>query len=202
MGLALAASLYGDFGLSAGSLMIAVIIPLYNVLSVIVLATYQPGGRTDWASIALKIVKNPLILGVVAGLLFAVSGLHLPEWLHTSGQYFANLTLPLALISIGGTMSVTAIRNASRTAMGASLIKMVWLPLAGVLLALPFDFDGRQLALIMLYLGSPSAATSFVMARAMGGNAELAANIIAITTLGTGLTITLGIFAMQLSGLI
>ncbi|WP_342768378.1 AEC family transporter [Kushneria sinocarnis] len=147
-------------------------------------------------------MKNPLILGVVAGLLFAVSGLHLPAWLHTSGEYFANLTLPLALISIGGTMSVTAIRNASRTAIGASLIKMVWLPLAGVLLALPFGFEGRQLALIMLYLGSPSAATSFVMAKAMGGNAELAANIIAITTLGTGLTITLGIFAMQLTGLI
>lgn len=201
IGLALAASMYGQFGLSTGSVLVATIIPLYNVLAVIVLAWYQPQARTGWRSIVLKIVKNPLILSVVAGLAFAASGLSLPGWLHTSGEYFANLALPLALISIGGTMSMTAIREASGAALGASLIKMVSMPAAAVLIAWLVGFEGRELVLLFLFLGSPSAAASFVMARAMGGNARLAANTVAMTTLASSVTITLGVFILQITGL-
>ncbi|WP_189515178.1 AEC family transporter [Kushneria pakistanensis] len=201
IGLALAGSMYGQFGLSAGSVLVATLIPLYNVLAVIVLAWYQPQAKTSWRSIGLKILKNPLILSVVAGLSFAASGLALPSWLHTSGEYFANMTLPLALISIGGTMSMTAIREASGVALGASLMKMVWMPTATVLIAWLAGFEGRELVLLFLFLGSPSAAASFVMARAMGGNARLAANTVAITTLASSVTITLGIFILQISGM-
>ncbi len=201
IGLALAGSMYGPFGLSAGSVLVATIIPIYNVLSVVVLAWYQPQANTRWRSITLKILKNPLILSVVAGLSFAASGLALPTWLHTSGEYFANMTLPLALISIGGTMSMTAIREASGVALGASLMKMVWMPTATVLIAWLAGFEGRELVLLFLFMGSPSAAASFVMARAMGGNARLAANTVAITTLASSVTITLGIFILQITGM-
>ncbi|WP_456270007.1 AEC family transporter [Kushneria sp. AK178] len=201
IGLALAANMYGSFGLSTGSVLVATLIPLYNVLAVIVLAWYQPQARAGWRSIVLKIVRNPLILAVVAGLSFAASGLALPDWLHTSGEYFANLALPLALISIGGTMSMTAIREASGAALGASLIKMVSMPAAAILVAWLAGFEGRELVLLFLFLGSPSAAASFVMARAMGGNARLAANTVAITTLASSVTITLGVFILQMTGM-
>ncbi|ART61946.1 AEC family transporter [Kushneria marisflavi] len=200
IGLALAGSMYGAFGLSAGSVLVATIIPLYNVLSVIVLAWYQPEATTSWRSITLKIVKNPLILSVVAGLSFAASGLALPGWLHTSGEYFANMTLPLALISIGGTMSMAAIREASHVALGASTIKMVSMPAAAVFVAWLAGFEGQELVLLFLFMGSPSAAASFVMARAMGGNARLAANTVAMTTLASSVTVTLGIFILQMTG--
>ncbi|SPJ33311.1 hypothetical protein KSP9073_01316 [Kushneria phyllosphaerae] len=201
IGLALAGSMYGSFGLSAGSVLVATIIPLYNVLAVIVLAWYQPQTSVSWRSIALKILKNPLILSVVAGLCFAASGLDLPDWLHTSGEYFANMTLPLALISIGGTMSMAAIREASGAALGASVIKMVSMPGMAVFIAWLTGFEGRELVLLFLFMGSPSAAASFVMARAMGGNARLAANTVAMTTLASSVTITLGIFILQITGM-
>ncbi|MCM2130571.1 AEC family transporter [Larsenimonas rhizosphaerae] len=202
VGLALAASMYGDTGLSIGGILAGAVIVIYNVLSVIVLALYQPGARISPVSIAARIAKNPLIISVLAALGFVATGLHLPQWLHTSAEYFARMTLPLALICIGGTLSLASVMHASREALGASLIKMVAIPLGAVSVAALLGFRNEELGILFLYFASPSAATSFVMAKAMNGNHVLAANIIAITTLSTGLVITLGIFLLQAGGLL
>ncbi|MFQ3787724.1 AEC family transporter [Halomonas sp. A29] len=200
VGLALAAGMYGDYGLSAGGLLLGVVILTYNAFSVIVLATYQQGRRTDWRSIASHIVRNPLILSVVAAIPVAAMELRLPGWLMTSGQYFASLTLPLALICIGATLSLGSIRASGRLATGASLMKMVTLPLGATLAAWLIGFEGRELGVLFLFFASPTAAASFVMVKAMGGNAALSANIIALTTLMASLTITLGVFALKVAG--
>lgn len=201
VGLALAASMYGDYGLSAGGLLLGVVILSYNVLSVIVLASYQPGRRADWRSISLHIARNPLILAVIVALPFMLLGLELPNWLMTSGEYFASLTLPLALICIGATLSIGALRESRGTAIGASIMKMVTLPLLGTSAAWLVGFSGRELGLLFLFFASPTAAASFVMVKAMGGNAKLTANIIAMSTLMASLTVTLGVFALRVLGL-
>ncbi|MFW3616734.1 AEC family transporter [Billgrantia antri] len=200
VGLALAAGMYGDYGLSAGGLLLGVVILTYNAFSVVVLATYQKGKRTDWRSIAGHILRNPLILAVVVAVPVAALELRLPGWLMTSGQYFASLTLPLALICIGATLSLGSIRASGGLATGASLIKMVSLPLGATLGAWLFGFEGRELGVLFLFFASPTAAASFVMVKAMGGNAALAANIIALTTLLASLTVTGGVFALKVIG--
>lgn len=200
VGLALAAGMYGDYGLSAGGLLLGVVILTYNAFSVIALATYQEASRTDWRSIASHIARNPLILAVVAAVPVAALELRLPGWLMTSGEYFASLTLPLALICIGATLSLGSILESGRLATGASVMKMVTLPLLATLAAWLFGFEGRELGVLFLFFASPTAAASFVMVKAMGGNAALAANIIALTTLMASLTITLGVFVLKVLG--
>ncbi|MHB0777163.1 AEC family transporter [Halomonas sp. WWR20] len=202
VGIALAASMYGDYGLSAGGLLLGVVILSYNILSVVVLAAYQPGKRADWRSVLLHIMQNPLIIAVILAIPTAWSGVTLPGWLMTSGNYFASLTLPLALICIGGTLSISALRDDSMTAFDASLMKMVVLPILATAAAWLIGFSGPELGLLFLFFASPTAAASFVMVKAMGGNAKLAANIIAITTLMASVTITAGVFALRVSGLI
>ncbi|GAB2784462.1 AEC family transporter [Halomonas shantousis] len=202
VGIALAASMYGDYGLSAGGLLLGVVILSYNALSVVVLATYQPGERADWRNVLTHIIRNPLIIAVLLAIPTAWSGISLPGWVMTSGNYFASLTLPLALICIGGTLSVGALRNDSTTAFDASLMKMVLLPILATATAWLVGFSGPELGLLFLFFASPTAAASFVMVKAMGGNANLAANIIAITTLMASVTITAGVFALRVSGLI
>lgn len=202
VGLALAASMYGDYGLSAGGLLLGVVILCYNVFSVIVLAAYQPGRRADWRSILKHIARNPLILAVLLAMPVAWSGLSLPGWLMTSGDYFASLTLPLALICIGGTLSISALRSERSTALGASLMKMVTLPALATAAAWLVGFSGAELGLLFLFFASPTAAASFVMVKAMGGNAKLAANIIALTTLLASVTVTSGVFVLRVGGLI
>lgn len=202
VGLALAASMYGDYGLSAGGLLLGVVILSYNVLSVIVLAAYRPGKDANWRSIAMHVARNPLILAVLAALPFAILEIDLPGWLMTSGEYFASLTLPLALICIGATLSVSALRQSHGPAVGASVLKMVTLPLLATAGAWLMGFSGRELGLLFLFFASPTAAASFVMVKAMGGDAKLAANIIAISTLMASLTVTAGIFVLKLLVLI
>lgn len=200
VGLALAAGMYGNYGLSAGSLLLGVVIVMYNAFSVVVLAFYQPGQPTDWRSLLKHVAKNPLIISVFAALPFTALSISLPSWVVTSGDYFASLTLPLALICIGATLSVSSMRDSSQVALGASLMKMVTLPILSTLAAWIMGFSGQQLGLLFLFFASPTAAASFVMVKAIGGNVSLAANIIAITTLMASITVTLGVFALRLLG--
>ncbi|MGM0913937.1 MAG: AEC family transporter [Pseudomonadota bacterium] len=202
VGLALAASMYGDYGLSAGGLLLGVVILTYNAFSVVALATYRDEARVDWRDILVHIVRNPLILAVVAALPVALLAPPLPGWLLTSGDYFASLTLPLALICIGATLSFGALQASGAVALSASLMKMVVIPILATAAAWLAGFEGRELGVMFLFFASPTAAAAFVMARAMGGNAVLTANIIALTTLMASVTITLGAFGLQMAGLI
>lgn len=200
VGLALAAGMYGNYGLSAGSLLLGVVIVMYNALSVVALAAYQPGQSTNWRSLSKHIVTNPLIISVIAALPFTAFSIPLPSWLITSGDYFASLTLPLALICVGATLSVATMRSGSQIALSASSMKMIVLPLLSTLAAWAVGFSGEQLGLLFLFFASPTAAASFVMVKAINGNVALAANIIAITTLMASVTVTTGIFALRLLG--
>ena len=108
IGLALAASMYGDYGISLGAILAALVILFYNTLSTIVLAVYSPVIKSDPWSICKSVMVNPLIISVFAAAPFAYFKIGLPGWLETSGQYLAQTTLPLALICIGGTLSLAA----------------------------------------------------------------------------------------------
>ena len=200
IGLALAASMYGDYGISLGAVLAALVILLYNTLSTIVLAVYSPVIKSDPWSICKSVFKNPLIISVLAAVPFAAFKIALPNWLQASGEYLAAMTLPLALICIGGTLSLAALRKSGDLALSASLVKMISLPIITTLGAWLCGFRGPELGTLFLYFASPTAAASFVMARAANGNHELAAAIIVITTLMAAITTNLGIFVLQWGG--
>lgn len=200
IGLALAAMLYGSYGISLGAILAGLVILLYNTLSTVVLAVYSPNIKSDPWSISKSVVKNPLIIAVLAAIPFAVFQIGLPGWLQTSGEYLAQLTLPLALICIGGTLSLASLRTSGRLALSASLLKMITLPTLATLGAWMYGFRGPELGILFLYFASPTAAASFVMARAANGNHDLAAAIIVMTTLMAAITTNIGIFVLQLGG--
>lgn len=200
IGLALAAMLYGSYGISLGAILAGLVILLYNTLSTVVLAVYSPNIKSDPWSICKSVVKNPLIIAVLTATPFAVFQIGLPGWLQTSGEYLSQLTLPLALICIGGTLSLASLRTSGRLALSASLLKMITLPLLATLGAWLFGFRGPELGILFLYFASPTAAASFLMARAANGNHDLAAAIIVMTTLMAAITTNIGIFVLQLGG--
>jgi predicted permease len=197
IGLALATSMYGDYGLSVGAVLGGVVILSYNTLSAIILAIYSPQAKTDVWSLSKSILSNPLIIGVLAAIPFALWQIALPDWLLTSAEYFAQMSLPLALICIGGTLTLESLRQSSGMAISSSLMKVFWLPLVATLGAWLWGFRGADLAILFLYFASPTAAASFVMAKAVGGNHQLAAAIIVLSTLATVVTTNLGLFVLQ-----
>ncbi|ANG64352.1 malate transporter [Marinobacterium aestuarii] len=195
--LALAANQYGAYGLSTGGVMSGLVIVLFNILSTIVLSIYSSSYEANLRTVLRDLAKNPLIISVAAGLLMASLELSLPPWLMVSGEYFGSLTLPLALVCVGGSLSLEAFRDSGRVAVSASLLKVLWLPLIFTALAWALGFEGRELGLLFLFLASPTAAVSYVMARTSGSNARLAANIIALSTLLSVITIMVGLYLLQ-----
>jgi hypothetical protein len=119
-----------------------------------------------------------------------------------AGQYFANMTLPLALLCTGGSLDIRSLKEDKGPAWFSTGYKLVLAPLVITLTALLFGFRGLDLGLIFLMSAAPTAAASYVMARAMGGNSTLAANIIALTTVVSLITCTLGIFVLTAMDLI
>ncbi|KWS36488.1 AEC family transporter [Pseudomonas syringae] len=192
IGLALAASMYGPYGISLGAILAALVIVFYNTLSTIVLAVYSPVIKSDPWSVFKSVLANPLIISVIIASPFAYFSIGLPRWLETSGSYLAQMTLPLplALICIGGTLSLASLRKSGSLAISASVMKMITLPLLCTLAAWLVGFRGAELGILFLYFASPTAAASYIMARTANGNYELAA---AVTT-------NVGIFILQWGG--
>lgn len=196
IGLAYCVNAYGEAGLVASSLYLGLVTILYNVLSVITLRR-SLHKRQGVGRMLRGIVTNPLIIGIVLALPVSWLQIPLPKIALQSGKYFADLTLPLALLCTGAALNFRTLRLELGNTMLAGASKLVAIPLLFVLGGVVAGFRGIDLGVLLLMSSAPTAAASYVMVRAMGGNATLAANIIALTTLGSILTTSLGIMALR-----
>ncbi len=202
IGLAIIVNVYGNNVLGKASLLLAFIIPLYNILSVIVLTVgLKEKSELKLTSTIWEILKNPLILAVVAALPFSYFHIQLNFVVTKSISYLAALTLPLALIGIGGFLSFKGIRKDFLVSLFSTVIKIVLIPAAAVYAAYLLGFKDENIGLIFILFSCPTAIASFIMADAMGANSRLAAHILLMTTLGSIVSITLGLFILKQNGL-
>ncbi|OFA30172.1 transporter [Glaciecola punicea] len=181
IGLAYCANAYGSEGLAYGSVYLGGLTILYNLLSVAVLNVYQDK-QSSYTKIAKDIVTNPIILSIVAGLLASILAVKLPQIATNSIQYFAQLTLPLALLCTGAALRFSTMRQNGLASLFSITVKCVVYPIVIVAVAVLAGVEGMALMIVFLMAISPTAAASYVMARKIGGNHELAAQIIAIST--------------------
>lgn len=203
VGLALIANVYGTERLGKASLILAFTIPLYNVLSVIALTVpMRKEKQLNFFHTLLEIAKNPLILGVIAAIPFSYFNVKIPFIVLKTGEYLAALALPLALLGIGGFLSFTNLRKGAVIVFSSTFLKLVVIPLAASYAAYKFGFIGEDLGMLFILFACPTAIASFIMAEAMGVNSRLAGNILLATTLGSVLTITIGLFILKENGLI
>ncbi|AEY00455.1 transporter [Oceanimonas sp. GK1] len=193
IGLAYVNNAYGSQGLAAMAMYVACLTILFNILAVVTLNRSLSQGQTlQTGNIMGGIVKNPLIIGIVAALPFAATDWQVPTMLMTTGHYLAQMTLPVALLCTGATLNLRPGREETGLLPPVLLLRLLLIPGLLTLGAWLLGFRGAELTMLFLINASPTAAASYVMVRAMGGNAVLAANIIAVTTLGSLLTTSLG----------
>jgi len=191
IGLAYVANIYGDSGVALAAVYVASLTILYNILSVICLTPAH--SQLKLRGVVFSIIKNPLIIGIMMGVALLALNIKVPTVLTDTGQYFANMTLPLALLCTGATLSLGELRNKGVNVWFASFFKLLLAPILITGSAYFLGFSQIELGLLFFMTAAPTAAASYVMARSMGGNANLAANIIAITTAGSLITYSLGI---------
>ena len=201
IGLAYCANAYGEAGVAAASLYLGLITILFNILSVITLSRSLHKQGQGIMPILKGIAKNPLIIGILLALPVSYLQLKIPEVVLKSGEYFAQMTLPLALLCTGASLSFKSMRQDMRNTVSASLGKLIFIPIIFTLGGIWAGFSAINLGVLALMAFAPTAAASYVMVRAMGGNSVLAANIIAVTTLGSVLTTSIGIAILKGAGL-
>ena len=197
IGLAFCISAFGDGIIAPASIYLAALTMLYNILAVITLTGHRPDSRPGGSLTRfVQILKNPLLLTILAGILISLSGLPVPDLLLTTGGYFARMTLPLALLCAGAAIRLQEFQG-SRPLYLATAGKLLIVPLlitgGGILLGLRGEFLG----ILYLMSSSPAAAASYPMTQAFGGNYHLSAAIIAATSLGAVFSTTLGIFLLR-----
>ncbi len=203
VGYSLLENIMGSVG-SKAPIAFAFVVPMYNVLGIMILAYYSDSEdrNVDYRGIAKNIVTNPLILSIAAGVLFSLSGLKLPALADRSFSYFSSLVTPMALLMIGASFRPEKIRANLGTALWASSLKLVILPLLAVFAAYYLGFDHESLLVIYIVFGVPTAAVSYIISRIMNADSDLASGIIMLTTLLSNISMTLFIFAFKTLGII
>lgn len=203
IGLALCINAFDEAGLSAGVVILAVVTPVFNILSVFALNHSVRAGRPiSLLDTSLDIVKNPLIIAIILAMVFSLLDLTLPKVLYDAGSYLARMTLPLALLVIGGSLSFRELKKSRFELIWAVMGKLAVMPIVVVICAYLFGFDGVLLGCILLMFASPTAAASFVMVRLIGGNFLLASNIIVISTILSAVTISVLLYCVKIIGLV
>lgn len=184
------------------SLMVAVIIPVYNVLAVITLERFRGGnGKTDIKRLIKGIVTNPLIIGCVIGIIFLAFNIKLPQIIEKSVDDVSSIATPLSIIVLGASFEFSKIKGSVKEIISVVLARLVIIPLVVVPVAVWFGFRGEALACILITFAAPIAVSSFSMAQQMGGDENLSAQTIVISSVACLFTLFLWIFSLSYLGL-
>jgi predicted permease len=182
IGLAYCSNAYGEAGLALGSIYLGAMTITYNIISVGILNFYLDS-KTSFIKVVKGIISNPIILSIVAALLVSTFNVEIPNIALNSVGYFAQLTLPLALLCTGAALRFSSFRSDAKAAALSIFVKCLVYPSVIVLAAIYFDISGIKLGIVYLMSIAPTAAASYIMVRKIGGNHQLAAHIIAISTI-------------------
>lgn len=225
IGLSLATTLGGDEAAAVASLASAVILPLFNILGVIALSLFvkgEDGEKTGAKGVLKSILKNPMVMGAAAGLccllirelqkiafdgcVFSIRQ-HLP-FVYTAVNNIKSMTTPLALLILGAQFRFSAVKGMSRQITVGTVWRIVLAPLIGVGGAVILHSAGLvswgtgEFATALALLGSPAAVSSVVMAGEMGSDEQLATQLVVWSSVGSVLTIFIGVCILMFGGFI
>ena len=187
--IALVIALWGPDGLAVLSIALICVVPLVNLLSVLVLAHVTGGTGAARSNALMMIVSNPIILGILLGAALNLSGIGMPPMIGPLMDILGRAALPVGLLAVGAGLDFTAIRGQAGSVSLGTAIKLLIVPVVTALACRVAGLDGLTFAVCVLYGAVPCSASSYVLARQMGGDAALMAGIITATTLAAMVTI-------------
>lgn len=201
-GIPVSEALCGVGATGTASVLIAVTIPIFNFAAVVTLEVFR-GGKPNFKKIVKGIVTNPLIISSCIGLIATGVGLKLPAIIETSMSNISAITTPTALIMLGASINFSTVGvNLSRIIAGL-ISRLIILPAITLGIgAYVFGFRGVEFAILISLFASPSAVSSFTMAQQMGGDDELAGQLVMFGTVASILTVFMWVFISINLGLV
>ena len=177
MGIPLVANIFGDAAIAIPTMMIAVIIPLYNILGVFILETFR-GGRFDLLHILRGVLMNPMILGAIAGALCRLVQLPIPAPILKPIAQIAAATTPVALVILGASFHGGSFHAHLRQLIFSVASRLVLVPAIVLACAVALGLRGVELVTLIAIFATPCAVAGFAMAQQMKADAELAGNCV------------------------
>ena len=201
LGIAFVENIYGNAGLTP--MMIVAAVPLFNIYSVIILtfsAQHRERGGGAIRTACINVLKNPIILGILAGLPFSLFGISIPTIPLKTITSISNTATPIALLVVGAGFEGRKALSKIKPTVIASLIKLVILPAVFLPIAIACWLAGAEMIAILIMVGSPTTVSCYIMAKNMDNDGELTSSIIVLTTLLSSVTLTFWIFLLRSVG--
>jgi predicted permease len=202
-GLPLATSMYGDRAIIPISMLLGMVIPVYNVSAVIILTVFSETKSNAAISLPMiikNIFKNPLIIACIAGFAAGILNIRFPAFIDSPVNEISKIATPLALIVMGGLFRFRGLMNNFVPALAASLSKLVIIPLIAMIVFVWMGFRELELAALLCLFATPTAVVSFIMAENMGCDGETSAHIVVLSTALSSVTVFLFVFALKSMG--
>ena len=188
LGLPIAAELLPEGNLGVTALMVAIVVPIYNMMSVVVLEYFR-GGKPRAGEVLLAVVKNPLILGSVAGLLVRALHITLPEVLVSFAGKMNSAATPLILLLLGVSFETREIARYKKELLVCVGLRLVVFPGAILALAAAIGLRGIEFVTLLAMTAAPTAVNSFNMAQQLGGDSQLAGSAVVVSTAASFFTL-------------
>lgn len=189
VGVAGAAALHGSLGATVAAVAVALMVPVVNILCVTSFIMAGTLGPSSFTSSLAALARNPLILACVLGITLNLTGIGLPGWSEDTVELLGRAALPLGLVAVGVALRPRALVRLDRGVWAANTIKLVLIPALVLTLALLFGLDTVSRDVVLLFAALPTATSAYILARQLGGDAELMAALITGQTLLAMLTL-------------
>lgn len=200
-GLPLALSLCGTEKVGPTSILVGLTVPLFNILAVVSLESFR-GGKPSIKKMAKGIATNPLIIASLIGIIFNLLDFTLPGAVQKSVNDLGGVATPLSLVALGGSFTVSKVKEYRKQLTIGVLGRLVISPLIMVSAGILIGFRNELLIPLLIMSGAPTAVSSFPMAQQMDGDGELAAGLVVFTSAFAILTMFLWIFVLKQIGVI
>lgn len=188
LGLAAIGSLHGQPGLVLAALLLALMVPAVNVLSVWSLSTDR---AVSLGGLLLPILKNPLILACLAGMAINLLGIGLPGGSDRLLGLLAAASLPLGLLCVGAALRPQELRGEKPALAWNCTLRLLAMPLLAYAVAKALHLPALESSVLVLFFALPTAPTAYVLTRQLGGDGHLMAGIITLQTLLAALSLPL-----------
>ena len=199
--LAVADGLYGPEGVAVAAVALVCLIPLVNVMAVGVLARYAAATPPSLTGVVGQLGRNPLIWSCALGMLINLTGIRLPSVLMEFADVLGRASLAVGLLVVGGGLTLRSLARPQVASLLAVAMTLLVKPACTLAIGLAFGLRGMELTVIVLLAAVPSAPAGYVLARQMGGDAPLLAEILSLQILAAAVTMPLvALTAVALGG--
>ena len=189
--LALSGAIFGNEGLVLSAIILTFAIPFINILCITIFALYISNEKLNFLYLLKSIVTNPLIIACIIGGSINFLGIHFPVIINNTLEILSKAALPMGLLSVGFGLVIKEIKSSKSELIISSIAKHLIMPLLIFIFAKYFELDNMMISILVLFAVLPTAPTSFILARQLGGDIRLMSSIITVQTLISALFIIL-----------